>query len=155
MDSGLYDLGNETDKAAVQDRLKNVLDMTAAARVKSKGKFKLSDNIETELSDLTKSLGIDDYKGNIFKLNSAIKKAESTLKQDKAHLNSILSGKTDKVNNEKFIDKSGKTVIDMTQKATQDRITARAVGVTEASAEANNKETESFENTKKSASGAA
>lgn len=155
MDSGLYDLGNETDKAAVQDRLKNVLDMTAAARVKSKGKFRLSDNIETELSELTKNLGIEDYSGNIFKLNSAIKKAESTLKQDEAHLNSLLSGKTDKVSNEKFIDKSGKTVIDMTQKATQDRITARATGITEASTKANNKESESFENTKKSASGAA
>lgn len=155
MDSGIYDLGNEADKTVVQNRVKNVLDMTAAAKIKSKGQFKLSDSIETQLSDLTKNLGISDYKGNIFKLNSAIKKAQSTLKQDEAHLNSLLSGKTDRVKNSRFIDKSGKTIIDMTQKATQDRITARANEITEASAEANNKQSESFENTKKTASGAA
>lgn len=133
--SGVYDLQNQQDKSKVKQRIQGVYDRVASARMGAlqngmsyrPGESTAGDIYKKAESQLLDGLGFvkKDFKGKAFDISKAIQSAQNDLQTNLAQQRRIYNGETKGVPNSLFIDRSGKTLIDATEKAVQDRIKAR------------------------------
>lgn len=161
--SGMYDLQSQSDRSKIKQRIQGVYDTIASTRVQAlkkgmsyrPGESNAGESYKKMESGLLNALGFTgkDFKGKAYSFSKAIQSAQKELQTNLIRQRQIYNGKTQGVTNATFIDRSGKTLIDATEKAVQDRIKASVTNIVQAATDEAEKKTKSSKQKKSSGQG--